>query len=72
MARAGASCESRWEGCFYIGLHRLAEGKRTEAKDWFTKSCETRVYAHDWLMRSRSFLAYIDDPAWLPWCVKEK
>ena len=72
LAKAGASRSSQCEGCFYIGLHRLAEGKRADAKTWFTKSVETGVVGYDEYMLSRDYLACIDDPSWLPWCVEKK
>jgi predicted negative regulator of RcsB-dependent stress response len=67
LEKAGESRFSQCEAYYYIGLSRLADGKRREAKTWFTKSFETGVFLYgeyDW---SRQFLKFIDDPKWLPW-----
>jgi tetratricopeptide (TPR) repeat protein len=72
LANAGASRSNQCEGYFYIGLHRLHEGKRAEAKACFAKSVGTGVFAYDEYMWSHAFLACIDDPAWMPWVPPEK
>ncbi|HLJ95914.1 MAG TPA: hypothetical protein VKU02_22255, partial [Gemmataceae bacterium] len=72
VAKAQSSCINQCEGYFYIGLHKLAEGKRAEAKKWFQKSVDTGVFAYDEYLWSRAFLANIDDPNWLPWAIEKK
>jgi hypothetical protein len=41
VAKAGSSRSNQCEGYFYIGLRKLAERKRVEAKECFEKSYET-------------------------------
>ncbi len=72
VAKTGASRSNQCEGYFFIGLHRLSEGKRAAAKECFTKSVESGVFAYDEYMWSRAFLACIDDPDWLPWAGAKK
>ena len=71
-AKAGASRFNQCEAYFYIGLRKLSEKKRTEAKQWFTRSFETGVFHYFEYRWSRAFLANIDDPKWLPWCAENK
>jgi hypothetical protein len=71
-AKAGASRYNQCEGFYYIGLRKLAERKRAEAKAYFRKSCDTGVVQFSEYTFSRDFLACIDDPAWLPWCSENK
>jgi predicted Zn-dependent protease len=68
VAKAGESRSNQCEGYFYIGLHKLYERKRAEAKQWFTKSYNTGLFMFGEYMWSRAFLVHIDDPNWLPWC----
>jgi hypothetical protein len=68
LQRAG---ENHWNLCeahFFIGLRHLVEGKRGEAKASFQRSVDTGVSHYYEYMWSRTFLARIDDPNWLPWC----
>ena len=67
LVKAGESRCNRCEGYFCMGMHKLAERKRAEAKDCFTKSIESGVFVYDEYRVSRAFLACIDDPNWLPW-----
>lgn len=70
--RAGASRFNQCEGYFFIGLHKLHERKRAEAKAWFQKSADTGIYAYGEYMWSSAFLACIDDLSWLPWAVEKE
>jgi hypothetical protein len=70
--KAGASRLNQCEAYHYVGLRKLAEGKRTEAKEWFRKSYETGVFWYGEYAWSRAFLVHIDDPNWLPWAVEKK
>jgi predicted Zn-dependent protease len=56
------------EAHFYIGLRRLAERRRADAKECFTRCYETGMFGYTEYLWSRAFLACIDDPTWLPWC----
>jgi lipoprotein NlpI len=56
------------EAHIYIGLGKLAEGKRADAKACFRRSMDTGVFFFGEYMYSRAFLARIDDPEWLLWC----
>jgi tetratricopeptide (TPR) repeat protein len=72
LKRAGNSQFNLCEAYFYIGLARLAEGRRAEAKECFRSSLDTGVftfYEYSW---SRAFLARIDDPDWPPWVPPNK
>src|SRR5262249_15931383 len=71
-AKAGASRFNRCEGYHYIGLRKLAEGKRAEAKEWLRKSSQTGVFWYGEYAWSRAFLVHVDDPNWLPWAVEKK
>jgi hypothetical protein len=72
LKKAGEYRYSQCEAHFYIGLGKLAEGRRAEAKACFRRSMDTGVYFFGEYWFSRAFLARIDDPDWLPWCpVKE-
>ena len=67
--------ENRFNQCeahFYIGLRRLGEGKRSEAKACFRRVLETGVFLYEEYIWSRAFLARIDDPAWMPWLEGKK
>jgi len=55
-----------------VGLHRLAERKRAEAKECFMKSADTGVFSFNEFIWSSAFLACIDDPNWLPWAAEKK
>lgn len=72
LKKAGESRFNQCEGYFYIGLRRLADGKRTEAKACFTRSFETSVFSYGECIMSRAILARIDDPHWLPWIPVKK
>jgi tetratricopeptide (TPR) repeat protein len=72
LKKAGESRFNQCEGYFYIGLRRLADGKRTEAKACFTRSFETSVFSYGECIMSRAVLARIDDPDWLPWIPVKK
>jgi tetratricopeptide (TPR) repeat protein len=72
LENAGKDHFNLCEAHFYIGLRRLAEGKRTEAKACFQSAMDAGIfyyYEHIW---SRAFLAHIDDQDWLPWVPLEK
>lgn len=71
MERAGTSQFNRCEASFYVGLRRLAEGKRSEAKEWFAKSVATGAHSCWEYLWSRAFLGCIDDPSWPPWLGKK-
>ena len=68
LKKAGAFRYSQCEAHFYIGLGKLADGKRAEAKACFRCSLDTGVFFFGEYMFSLAFLARIDDPDWLPWC----
>jgi hypothetical protein len=68
VAKAGDSRFNQCEGFHYIGLGKLYERNRTEAKQWFKKSMDTGCYVFGEYIWSRAFLDCIDDPTWLPWC----
>jgi tetratricopeptide (TPR) repeat protein len=72
LEKAGELRSNQCEAHYYIGLRKLAEGKRTEAKACFTRSFGTNVYIFPECCWSRAFLARIDDPAWLPWIPAKK
>jgi serine/threonine protein kinase len=72
VAKAGSSRSNQCEAYFYIGLHKLYERKRAEAKECFTKSVASGVFFYDEYRFSRAFLTCIDDPDWLPWAVEKK
>ncbi len=72
VAKAGASRYNQCEGYFYIGLHKLYERKRAEAKACFAKSVEAGVWPFGEYQWSAVFLSCIDDPNWLPWAVEKK
>jgi tetratricopeptide (TPR) repeat protein len=64
LTKPGESRFNLCEAYFYVGLGKLAEGKRAEAKACFQRSMATGVfyfYEYTW---SRAFLARIDDPDW--------
>lgn len=67
LKNAGEHRCNQCEGHFYIGLRRLAEGKRSEAKVRFRHVIDTGVFMYEEYFWSRAFLARIDDPAWMPW-----
>jgi tetratricopeptide (TPR) repeat protein len=67
LEKAGELRSNQCEAHYYIGLRKLAEGKRTEAKACFKRASETNCYMFPECCWSRAFLARIDDPAWLPW-----
>jgi hypothetical protein len=67
LKKAGQSRFNQCEGHCYIGLRKLAEGKRAEAKACFTRCVETGIFSYGEYTWSRAFLAHIDDPDWLPW-----
>jgi hypothetical protein len=59
---------SRFNPCkahCYIGLSKLAEGKRSEAKACSRRSMATGFFFYEYT-GSRAFLAHIEDPEWLP------
>lgn len=66
LKKAGANRFSLCEAHFYIGLRRLAEGKRSEAKACFRRVMDTGAFLYEESIWSRAFLACIDDPAWMP------
>ena len=66
LKKAGEFRYSQCEAHFYIGLRKLAEGKRAEAKACFRRSMDTGVFFFAEYLWSRAFLARIDDPEWLP------
>jgi hypothetical protein len=72
LAKAGDSQANLCEAYFHIGMRRLGEGKRTEAKRCFGKARDTGVYTFGEYMWSRAFLACIDDPEWLPWLAEKR
>jgi tetratricopeptide (TPR) repeat protein len=67
LTKVGESRFNQCEGYCYIGLRKLAEGKRADAKVWFMRSIETGLYFYNEYIWCRAFLARIDDPEWLPW-----
>ena len=72
LKKAGESRFNQCEGYFYIGLRRLADGQRPEAKACFSRAFETGVFSYGECIISRAFLARIDDPDWLPWIPMKK
>jgi serine/threonine protein kinase len=67
LRRAGENRFNRCEGHFYVGLRKLAEGKRAEAKVCFQQSVDSGIFFFIEYIWSRAFLAHIDDPTWPPW-----
>jgi serine/threonine protein kinase len=67
LKKAGENRCNQCETHFYIGLRRLAEGKRLEAKACFRRVLDTGVFLYEEYFWSRAFLARIDDSAWMPW-----
>jgi hypothetical protein len=67
LKKAGESRFNQCEAYCYIGLRKLAETKRAEAKACFIRSIGTGVYFYNEYIWSRAFLARIDDPDWLSW-----
>ncbi len=67
LKKAGESRFNQCEAYFYIGLRKLAEENRPEAKESFTRCFETGVFFYGEYIWSRAFLAHIDDPDWLQW-----
>jgi lipoprotein NlpI len=67
LRKAGEFRYNQCEAHFYIGLGKLAEGKRGEAKACFRRSMDTGIFFFCEYRYSRAFLARIDDPNWLPW-----
>jgi hypothetical protein len=65
LKKAGANRFNQCEAHFYIGLRRLADGKRSEAKACFRRVLDTGVFLYEEYIWSRAFLACIDDPAWM-------
>jgi tetratricopeptide (TPR) repeat protein len=72
IRRAGDNRFSLCEGQYYIGLRKLAEGKRAEAKACFQRSVDSGVFFFIEYIWSRAFLAHIDNPAWPPWAGEKK
>jgi serine/threonine protein kinase len=62
---------SRWDQClahYYVGMRKLAEGDRDEAREHFAKVVETRAFIWGPYDFSWVFLARLEkDPAWPPW-----
>ena len=73
LQRAGNSQWNLCEGHYAIGMMKLSEGRRAEAKRHFQESVNTRVYWFVEYVRSRAFLKRLErDPNWPPWIpVKE-
>jgi lipoprotein NlpI len=67
LKRTGESRFNQCEAHCYIGLRKLAEGNRTEAKACFRRSVDTGIFIYLEYNWCRAFLAHIDDPDWLPW-----
>jgi len=67
LKKAGKNRFNQCEAHFYIGLRRLGERKRSEAKACFRRVLDTGVFLYEEYIWSRAFLACIDDPAWMPW-----
>ncbi|HEV2950410.1 MAG TPA: protein kinase, partial [Gemmataceae bacterium] len=67
LRRAGESRFNQCEAHCCIGLRKLAEGNRTEAKACFRRSVDTGIFTYFEYNWCRAFLAHIDDPDWLPW-----
>ena len=72
LAKAGDSAANRCEAYFHIGMYRLGEGKRAEAKRHFANACDTGVFTFGEYQWSRAFLGCIDDPEGLPWLAEKK
>jgi hypothetical protein len=72
LPKSGASRFNLCEAHCDIGLGRLAEGKRAQAKACFRRSMATGVFSFDEYIWSRAFLARIDDPDWPPWAAVKK
>jgi hypothetical protein len=53
LARAGQSQSNPHGAGFYVGLRGLAEGKRAEAKEWFTRCIDAGVFIYWEYMWSR-------------------
>jgi tetratricopeptide (TPR) repeat protein len=72
LPRAGSSRFNLCEAHFYLGLAKLTEGKRAQAKECFRRSMGTGVFFFYEFLWSRAFLARIDDTDWLPWASLKK
>jgi hypothetical protein len=72
LAKAGDSSANQCEAHFHIGMLRLGEGRRAEAKRCFEQARDTGVYVFGEYMWSHAFLGCIDDPEWLPWLAERK
>ena len=68
MKAAGPFRYNQSEALFYLGLTKLAEGSRSEAREHFRAVLATRVFVfwdNDW---SAAFLLRLEqDPDWPPW-----
>jgi serine/threonine protein kinase len=72
LSRAQESRYNQCEAYFYVGLGKLADGKRAEAKACFARAFESQVLLCGEWMLSRAFLKLVDDPDWLPWIPAKK
>ncbi len=68
IGRAGKSERDRAVAYFAIGMRRLAEGRRLEAKESFEKSAANPVYYWSDPTWARAFVARMEkDPTWPDW-----
>ena len=72
LKKAGVNRFNLCEAHFFIGLGKLAEGKRAEAKACFRRSMDTGIFYYGEYRWSRALLARIDDPEWPPWTPVKK
>jgi lipoprotein NlpI len=72
LKKAGESRSMQSDAYFYIGLARLGEGNREEAKACFRRCMNSGMFSDVEYCWSRAFLARIDDPEWLPWVPVKK
>ena len=72
LKKAGESRSRECDAYFYLGLAKLGEGNRKEAKAYFRRTMNTGMFSDVEYCWSRAFLARIDDPEWLPWVPLKK
>ncbi|MCI0701971.1 MAG: protein kinase [Planctomycetia bacterium] len=70
---AGQSRYNQCEAHFFIGMKKLAEGEKEEARKHFKSSVDTDVFVFREFAWSRMFLARMDTvPDWPPWITTKK
>jgi serine/threonine protein kinase len=73
LEAAGRSRMEQCEAYFLIAMHRLAEGDRARAREYFQKCSDSRVFIYWEWNWARAFLKRMDeDAAWPPWIPLKK